>query len=1121
MSTLIATGRDDEQNKRARRAALKETLRRSRPAPSKTLDSSLKRNTALIKRMRQSMGSDNKDQILKDIDALALEKYVDEIVGAVVEGLGKCKTEKDIWSAIEVISVLHRRFQNTFTESLLREIASGLAPPSRAALAALPAEQKEKEESARVIRQRPLLRIYAELALVGILMDGPGRSGGETVMKTIKDLLSGDPTLSSLPLLSTFLKSYARPFLGITPAASTKKQASTPSDAGDMSTPAETVAELETINEDEELIEKDIRDRFKKMCHGYYDNVVKKLLKEHEKLQEQDRRNHEAYIKSGEIFEDRQQAYEKMIKAHEKLFTSCQTLSDLLHLPMPTLQTSSGRNDSIGVSFDSSSSFAEKEEWTPGGKWEDDEERRFFEDLTDLKDYVPRTVLGIEADEEKEPGKAENGDAEAQKRQMEEEVKRLEAEVEKLAVGGSEPTVMRKTEDDADADGMDDDVTPVPTPPRTPSPQPTTGPGQLLTALLAKMSDVTNRESIDQMAVDFAFLNSKASRKRLVKFLTQVQKHRTDLMPYYARLVATLNRYMPDIATDLIAYLEDQFRYLQKKKRLVKELADWRRFNISYFSALVKFSLVPSHVVLHIFKAYVDDFAGVNIDNIAMLLEGCGRFLMRDETTGPRMTMMVELMRRKQSLTLLDQRQLMVLENAYYLCNPPERGPRQEKERSPMQLFIRHLICDVLAKKTIDKVLKLIRKQDWDDAEVTRTLHKIFTRPWKVKYINISLLAMLTYDLQRYHPSFSIAVVDQVLEDIRRGLEQNIYKYNQRRVATLKFLGELYIYRVISSTLVFDTLWSLVTFGHPDGRPLPKQICQVDVPDDFFRVRLACTLLDSCGMCFEKGSLGKKLDAFLTFFQLYVFTKQEMPMDVEFMLSDTLEALRPALVRYKSFEEAAVAVDELFATQDQNGFTGYGDDSDDENDGQDRAGDTGQEDEAATTDGDMAVIDRPPSPDAAVVFKPSTEVPAGPSAEEEDEFKKELAKMMFDSTQEARKVDKKAVMAIRDTPSVAVGLGGKKRKDDGDPAAARKDDHVMRFTVLSRKGHKQQTRELAVPEDAPLAVETRNAQLQDKVEQQHLKRLVLDYEQREGMEEAQANIEALRQRGIKVRYSKG
>jgi regulator of nonsense transcripts 2 len=73
---------------------------------------------------------------------------------------------------------------------------------------------------------------------------------------------------------------------------------------------------------------------------------------------------------------------------------------------------------------------------------------------------------------------------------------------------------------------------------------------------------------------------------------------------------------------------------------------------------------------------------------------------------------------------------------------------------------------------------------------------------------------MLTYDLQRYHPAFAISVVDQVLEDIRRGLEQNVYSTNQRRVATIKYLGELYIYRLLGSSLVFDTLWSLVTFGH-------------------------------------------------------------------------------------------------------------------------------------------------------------------------------------------------------------------------------------------------------------------------------------------------------------------
>lgn len=55
--------------------------------------------------------------------------------------------------------------------------------------------------------------------------------------------------------------------------------------------------------------------------------------------------------------------------------------------------------------------------------------------------------------------------------------------------------------------------------------------------------------------------------------------------------------------------------------------------------------------------------------------------------------------------------------------------------------------------------------------QVRRWLHTVFTKPWKIKFSNIALLSMLTYDLQRYHPDFAIAVIDQVLEDIRRGLE--------------------------------------------------------------------------------------------------------------------------------------------------------------------------------------------------------------------------------------------------------------------------------------------------------------------------------------------------------------
>ena len=56
----------------------------------------------MIKRIRLSLGVENHDQIMKDIESLSLEKYVDEMASAVLEGIARCKTEKDVWSAVEV-----------------------------------------------------------------------------------------------------------------------------------------------------------------------------------------------------------------------------------------------------------------------------------------------------------------------------------------------------------------------------------------------------------------------------------------------------------------------------------------------------------------------------------------------------------------------------------------------------------------------------------------------------------------------------------------------------------------------------------------------------------------------------------------------------------------------------------------------------------------------------------------------------------------------------------------------------------------------------------------------------------------------------------------------------------
>lgn len=93
-------------------------------------------------------------------------------------------------------------------------------------------------------------------------------------------------------------------------------------------------------------------------------------------------------------------------------------------------------------------------------------------------------------------------------------------------------------------------------------------------------------------------------------------------------------------------------------------------------------------------------------------------------------------------------------------------------------------------------------------------LEKIFSRPGKVKYSNIHLLAVLIGSLYRYHQDFVIMVIDNLLENITLGLEQNDFKFNQRRLAEVKYLGELYNYKMVDSPVIFDTLYRIVCFGH-------------------------------------------------------------------------------------------------------------------------------------------------------------------------------------------------------------------------------------------------------------------------------------------------------------------
>ena len=69
-----------------------------------------------------------------------------------------------------------------------------------------------------------------------------------------------------------------------------------------------------------------------------------------------------------------------------------------------------------------------------------------------------------------------------------------------------------------------------------------------------------------------------------------------------------------------------------------------------------------------------------------------------------------------------------------------------------------------------------------------------------------------------------------------------------------------------------------MSFGHESAEEAER----LDPPFNYFRIRLVCTLLETCGQFFNKGLAKRRLDRVLAFFQRYLLAKPPLPLDVEF-----------------------------------------------------------------------------------------------------------------------------------------------------------------------------------------------------------------------------------------------
>ncbi|XP_055045693.2 regulator of nonsense transcripts 2 [Misgurnus anguillicaudatus] len=1066
------------------------------------LDSSLKKNTAFVKKLR-TLTEQQRASLSQDFNSLNLSKYIGEAVSSMVEAKLKIS---DVGCAVHLCSLFHQRYAE-FAPLLLAAWKRNF-------------EARKEEKTPNVSKLRTDLRFIAELTVVGLFTDKEGLS---LIYEQLKNIIGVDrETHTHVSVIISFCKHCGDDVAGLVP-----RKVKNASEKFGLSFPPS------------QIISAEKQQPFQNLLREYFTSLTKHLKKDHRELQNIERQNRRILHSKGELSEDRHKQYEEFATSYQKLLANTQTLADLLDENMPELPQDKTVQEDHGPGIDIFTPGKPGEYDLEGGIWEDEDARNFYENLVDLKAFVPAILF-------KDNEKSSQIIKEEREGNSTEE---LEMELEALDITDDplDLDVADETESEELAKKILDEQ-------EQEDEEASTGSHLklIVDAFIQQLPNCINRDLIDKAAMDFCMnMNTKSNRRKLVRALFTVPRQRLDLLPFYSRLVATLHPCMSDVAEDLCSMLKGDFRFHIRKKDQIN--IETKNKTVRFIGELAKFKMFSKTDTLHCLKMLLSDFSHHHIEMACTLLETCGRFLFRSPDSHLRTSVLLDQMMRKKQAQHLDVRYITMVENAYYYCNPPPMEKTVRRKRPPLQEYIRKLLYKDLSKVTTEKVLRQMRKLPWNDSDSKSYLICCMVNIWNVKYNSIHCVANLLAGLVAYQEDVGIHVVDGMLEDIRLGMEVNQPKFNQRRISSAKFLGELYNYRMVESAVIFRTLFSFISFGvNADGSP-----SILDPPEHLFRIRLVCTLLDTCGQYFDRGSSKKKLDCFLIYFQRYVWWKksldvwtkdQPFPIDIEYMITDTLELLRPKMKLCSSLDEACGQVTQLerefliklglekdgrsSSMMGENEALDEEDDDDEDeggaeteeqsgnesemNDPEEEEGSENEEEEHEEEEENTDYLTDSNKENETDEENNEVTIRGGGlkhvACAEDEDFIQALDKMMLENLQQR---SGEAVKVHQLDVAIPLQLKSQLKKSPAPSCTAEADADIsdtMPFVMLTRKGNKQQFKILNVPLSSHLAANHFNQQQAEQEERMRMKKLTLDINERQEQEDYQEMMQSLAQR---------
>ncbi|XP_063838475.1 regulator of nonsense transcripts 2 isoform X2 [Ostrinia nubilalis] len=974
-------------------------------------------------------------------------------ISEVASAIAEAKMKmSDIPAAINLCSALHRTYAE-FSSNFFENWQKILT-------------FKATDKIANSSKLRVDIRFYAELVAVGIFANKTGLPLLGNVLTVLINMDKEEH--NNIPILLSFCKHCGEDYAGLMPKkirdASEKYNITVPRNTF---LPAEKQAVVRTLLKD------------------YFNSLTKHLMAERAQLQALHAANQRTLHTRGELSQERKDQLEQHQATYDKLLMGAQNFAEVLGEELgeagepPTLTLTVTETQGT-VTIGGTEEFNMQAGTDP---WQDEDTRTFYTSLPDLKVFMPNYQL-------KEPVKSKSSES---TETVTEEMLDEDLKEDELSDGEEPPTVPDVEQEDTQPANISNKYA--------------------LDVFLNELPNCINRELIDNAAVDFVLnLNTKNNRKKLTRVLFSVARTRLDLLPFYSRFAAILYPVLPDVCVDLCQMLKQDFRYHVRKKDQIN--IESKIKVVRFIGELVKFGLYSKMEALYCLKVLLHDFKHHHIEMACNLLETCGRYLYCNPDTHQRTMIYLQQMMRKKTVSALDSRYVTQIENAFYYVCPPEAPAQPKEEEPPMHQFIRKILHEDLQKSNEEKILRLMRKLNWDDPDISAIAITHLAGGWRVRASARRALARLTAELAAWQEAVAPAVVDTILEEIRVTMEDPHPRYNQRRIATVRYLGELYNYKLLDSRDVFTVLYSFITLGATRD---PGNVSPLDPPDNVFRIRLVCALLETCGAYFNSGSSKKRLDYFLTFFQSYYWVKysdpywnddNKFPIYVKYIYQECLTTLRPKLTLYTSWQQCKDAIEDLrqvlypeLGEEEQYDNEDQGDDS--VNDGLDTIIETDDE------------TDNPQLPEESSDEEPITENTGNdenegsgdpdditiearrpaPKPVEDVEFESAFEKMVMENIAERQRENRPqqrdiaVPMTCRQTTKKTYEqlLQGKEG---------------VEFVLMVRKGTKPQYKSFNAPPE--LASNLQQQALADKQEMERVKRLTLNISERQEEEEYSA-----------------